>query len=66
MSDTSNKPLRFSQVFSWGGVVVALLGTLALISGDSRSGLLLLVAGVVAWFFAKRRTRRSEAAEAEA
>jgi O-antigen ligase len=66
MSEVSNKPLRFSQVFSWGGVVVAILGTLALISGDSRSGLLLIVAGVVAWFFAKRRSRQATAAEVEA
>jgi hypothetical protein len=64
MSDKEAKPLRFNVVFSWGGVVVALLGLLALISGDGRSGLLLIAAGVTAWLFAKRRGRRVEATEA--
>jgi hypothetical protein len=51
-------------LFSWGGVVVALLGVLALIAGDGRSGLLLVAAGVTAWLFAKRRGRRVEGVEA--
>jgi len=64
MSDKEVKPLRFTVLFSWGGVVVALLGVLALIAGDGRSGLLLVAAGVTAWLFAKRRGRRAEGVEA--
>lgn len=51
---------RFRLVFTWGGVVIALLGFVFLATGDSPTGLLLLAAGMIAWLFAKRRSRAAQ------
>jgi hypothetical protein len=51
------KPVRFGLLFSWGGVVLALLGLALGLTGSWPVGLLLMAAGVVFWLFAKRRSR---------
>jgi hypothetical protein len=59
MSDVTGGKSKFSAVFTWGGVVLLLLGVFFLIRGYSGTGLLVTVAGVVSWLFAKRRGRRT-------
>ncbi len=51
------KTLRFKMTLTWGGVVVALLGLALLVAGNQGMGLLLTVAGMMSWLFAKRRSR---------
>jgi len=58
---TEGKPgaARFSFFFTWGGVVIALLGLFLLATGDVNRGLMFMAAGVIFWLFAKRRGRKS-------
>ena len=58
---TESKPgaARFSFFFTWGGVVIALLGLFLMATGDMNRGLLFTAAGVIFWLFAKRRGRKS-------
>ena len=60
MSDQTKAP-RFKLAMTWGGVVVAILGMVLLATGSLPMGLMLLVAGMMSWLFAKRRTRVAEA-----
>ncbi len=60
MSETTTEAPRFKMVFTWGGVVVALLGLALLVSGTFPMGLLLTAAGMLSWLFAKRRSRAVE------
>ena len=60
MSHGNTESPRFKMVFTWGGVVVTLLGFWLLAVGNSAMGLLLLATGVVAWLFAKRRSRAAD------
>jgi len=62
MSQQHTEAPRFKMVFTWGGVVVTLLGFWLLAAGDSTIGLLMVVAGMVSWLFAKRRSRAVEQA----
>ena len=57
MSQANAEALRFKMFFTWGGVVVALMGLVLLATGTYSMGLLLTVAGMLSWLFAKRRTR---------
>ncbi len=61
MSDSTASVPRFKIALTWGGVVVAILGMVLLATGSFSTGLLLMVAGMVAWLFAKRRTRVASA-----
>ncbi len=59
-TETQAKELRFKMFFHWGGVFIALLGlVIGLATGDWTAGLLLVVAGVISFLFAKRRTRKA-------
>ena len=51
---------RFNALFTWGGVVVALLGLVLAATGTFLLGLLFAAAGVIFWLFAKRRRRRAD------
>lgn len=51
--------LRFKKLFTWGGVLIAILGLVFLGAGETGLGLLLVAAGVVFLLFAKRRTRKA-------
>ena len=59
MSEAAGKGLRFGTVFTWGGVIFVLLGLFLVVRGDMATGLIVAVAGVVSWLFAKRRARRT-------
>jgi len=61
MSGVTGGESRFKAVFTWGGVFLVLLGLFFLVRGQPTTGLLVAVAGVVSWLFAKRRSRRSAA-----
>jgi hypothetical protein len=63
MSQATIESPRFKLVFTWGGVVIALLGFVFLAKGDSPIGLLLLAAGMIAWLFAKRRSRAAKGSQ---
>jgi len=56
MSDNAGVP-RFKVALTWGGVVVAILGMVLLATGSFSTGLLLMVAGMISWLFARRRAR---------
>ena len=56
MSQAKGAP-RFKMVFTWGGVAVAVLGLALFVTGSQGMGLLLTVAGMLSWLFAKRRSR---------
>ncbi len=56
MSQAAEAP-RFKMVFTWGGVAVALLGLALFMTGSQGMGLMLTVAGMLSWLFAKRRSR---------
>jgi hypothetical protein len=58
--DTASVP-RFKTTLTWGGIIVAFLGMVLLGAGSFASGLLLVVAGMICWLFAKRRSRVAEA-----
>jgi drug/metabolite transporter (DMT)-like permease len=58
MSDVTSGSSKFLPVFTWGGVVLVLIGLFLLVRGQPNTGLLVAVAGVVSWLFAKRRARR--------
>ena len=60
MSDNGAMP-RFKVALTWGGVVVAILGMVLLATGSFSTGLLLMVAGMISWLFARRRTRVARA-----
>jgi hypothetical protein len=60
MSDNAGVP-RFKVALTWGGVVVAILGMVLLATGSFSTGLLLMVAGMISWLFARRRTRVARA-----
>ncbi len=60
MSQAKTSGPRFNAVFTWGGVVVALLGLVLATTGTFLLGLLFAAAGVIFWLFAKRRRRRAE------
>jgi hypothetical protein len=57
--DTASVP-RFKTALTWGGIVVAFLGMVLLGIGSVPTGLLLVVAGMISWLFAKRRARVAE------
>jgi len=59
---TEGKPgaARFSFFFSWGGIVIVLLGLFLMATGDLNRGLMFAASGVIFWLFAKRRKRQSE------
>lgn len=52
---------RFKTALTWGGVIVAILGMVLLATGGFATGLMLVVAGMISWLFAKRRTRIADA-----
>jgi hypothetical protein len=59
MAEGTGKPLRFKLAFTWGGLVLALLGGVVAATGELATGLLLMVVGVLGFLFAKRRTREA-------
>ena len=60
MSQAKTEGLRFNTVFTWGGVVVALLGLVLAATGSFLLGIVFTAAGVIFWLFAKRRRRKAE------
>ena len=60
MSQAKIKGPQFNAVFTWGGIVVALLGLVLAATGSFMNGLLFVSAGVIFWLFAKRRGRKTE------
>jgi hypothetical protein len=50
---------RFNLVFTWGGILVTLLGLILLARGLFSSGLLFTAAGALFWLYAKRRRRKA-------
>ena len=60
MSESKTEAPRFKMFFSWGGVLIALLGLIILAMGSQSMGLLLTAAGMLSWLFAKRRSRAAE------
>jgi len=61
MSEVTGGQSKLKAVFTWGGVFFVLLGLFFLVRGQPTTGLLVAVAGVVSWLFAKRRSRRTTA-----
>lgn len=59
MAETTAGESRFRSVLMWVGVVVAVLGLILIVRGAWALGLLVTVAGVIGWLFAKRRSRLS-------
>jgi hypothetical protein len=58
MSDEAPRPMRFKFVLMWGGLVMALLGIVLILSNQTGVGILVVVAGVLAFLYAKRKARR--------
>lgn len=59
MSEARPQEHRFSSLFMWGGVLVAILGLALIAMGYLYMGIAIVGAGVVVWFLTKRRTRKA-------
>jgi hypothetical protein len=59
MTDGKADVPRFNLVFTWGGILVTLLGLILLARGLFSSGLLFTAAGALFWLYAKRRRRKA-------
>lgn len=59
MSEVTGGNSKFAAVFKWSGLVLLLVGLFLVIRGQPNGGLMAVVAGVVFWLFAKRRSRRA-------
>jgi uncharacterized membrane protein YccC len=59
MSADATQQMRFKFVLMWGGLVMALLGIVLILSNQLGEGLLIVVAGVLAFLYAKRKSRRT-------
>lgn len=59
MSEVTGGNSKLAPLFKWGGLVLLLIGLFLVIRGQPNAGLMAVVAGVVSWLFAKRRSRRA-------
>lgn len=59
MSETGTQEHRFKTLFTWGGLVVAVLGLFLVWFGYEFLGMAVVAAGIIFWLVVKRRARQA-------
>ena len=59
MPESAPQEHRFKTLFTWGGLLVAVLGLLLVWIGYHFLGIAVVAAGVIFWLVVKRRARQA-------
>lgn len=62
MSEARPQEHRYSKLFTWGGLLVAILGLALVAIGRHYLGIALVAAGIIFWLITKRRSRKAHEA----